>query len=186
VHQRILDSTRELICARGPRQITINEIAAHAGVGKQTIYRWWPSKTAVAIEALEQMFEAESPFPDSGSAHDDTRTQMRRVADTFASPTGSIIRELVAESQGDVTIAEEFRVRFFAERRRRARAVLQAGVDRGELCADLDVEVAIDLLYAPLWMRLLVGHQPLTQRCVDAIVDLAWSGLAARAGRKTT
>ena len=105
-HQRILDATRELICERGPNQVSINEIASAANVGKQTIYRWWPSKAAVVIDALEQMIQAQNPFPTTGSAYGDIQTQMRRVAQSLASPTGAIIRELVAESQGDPDVAE--------------------------------------------------------------------------------
>jgi AcrR family transcriptional regulator len=175
--RRILDATRTLICAHGPRQVSINAIAAAAGVGKQTIYRWWPSRSAVVVDALERMFEAESPFPDSGSTRDDIRTQMHRVAATFASPTGSIIRELVADAQGDPAVAEEFGRRFFAERRARAGAVVRAGIERGELRDDLDVEVVVDLLYAPLWLRLLIGHQPLGPAEADEVLDHVWPAI---------
>ena len=178
--QRVLDATRDLICERGPNRVSINEIATAAGVGKQTIYRWWPSKTAVVIDALERMFESESPFPRTGSAYDDIRTQMRRVAKTFASPTGSIIRELVADSQGDPDIAEQFRVRFFAERRVRAVAAIQAGIDNGELRDDLDIETVVDVLYAPLWLRMLIEHQPLSQAVADRILDQTWPSLTTR------
>jgi AcrR family transcriptional regulator len=178
LRRQILDATRELICAQGPLRVSVNQIAAAAGVGKQTIYRWWPSKSGLVIDALEDMFEAETPFPDTGSARDDLAIQMRRVAATFASPTGSIIRELVAESQADVTVAAAFRERFFSERRRRAAMALQAGVARGELRQDLDLEVAIDLLYAPLWLRMLIGHQPLSQVSADLILEQVWPAIA--------
>ncbi|MFT7598852.1 MAG: AcrR family transcriptional regulator [Acidimicrobiales bacterium] len=177
--ERILSATRGLICTKGPGQVTINEIAAEALVGKQTIYRWWPSKSALVIDALERLFEDENPFPETGTAKEDVRIQMRRVAKMFSSPTGSIIRELVAESQGDPAVAEQFRVRFFAERRLRAAAALQAGVDRGQVRDGLDIEAAIDMLYAPLWLRMLIGHQPLSQRSVDTILDQAWPALGS-------
>lgn len=181
--QRVLDATRDLICERGPNRVSINEIATAAGVGKQTIYRWWPSKTAVVIDALERMFESESPFPQTGSAYDDIRTQMRRVATVFASPTGSIIRELVADSQGDPDIAEQFRSRFFTERRIRAAAAIQAGIDNGELRNDLDIETVIDVLYAPLWLRMLIEHQPLSPSAADRILDQTWPNLTTRPSR---
>lgn len=126
------------------------------------------------------MFESESPFPHTGSAYDDIRTQMQRVAKTFASPTGSIIRELVADSQGDPDIAEQFRIRFFAERRIRATAVIQAGIDNGELRDDLDIETVVDVLYAPLWLRMLIEHQPLSQTAADSILDQTWPNLTER------
>lgn len=177
--RRILDAARDLISERGPRRVGINDIAAAAGVGKQTIYRWWPSKTAVVIDALERLFESESPFPDTGSAYEDIRTQMGLVATTFSSPTGSIIRELVAESQGDDQVAEQFRLRFFAERRARGAAALSAGIDRGELRSDLDIETVIDILYAPLWLRMLVGHEALTPEAVDRVINHVWPSLMA-------
>ena len=177
--QRILDATRELISRRGPNQVSINEIASAANVGKQTIYRWWPSKAAVVVDALEQMVKAQNPPPASGSAYGDIQMQMRRVAQSFASPTGAIIRELVAESQGDPGIAELFRTGFFAERRARAAAVIQAGIDSGELRSTIDVEASIDLLYAPLWLRLLIGHEPLSEAAADQLLDHVWPALAA-------
>jgi AcrR family transcriptional regulator len=176
--QRILSATRDLICERGPGRVSINEIAAAAGVGKQTIYRWWPTRSAVVIDALEAGFEHDNPFPDSDTTKDDLRTQMRRVATTFASPTGSIIRELVADAQGDATLGREFRERFFEQRRVRARAVVTRGMERGELRADLPLETVIDLLYAPLWLRMLIAHEPLDESVADSILDLVWPCLA--------
>ena len=177
--QRILDATRELICERGPNQVSINEIASAANVGKQTIYRWWPSKAAVVVDALEQMIKAANPPPTTGSAYGDIQTQMRRVAQSLASPTGAIIRELVAESQGDPDVAEMFRAGFFTERRSRAAAVIQAGIDSGELSSAIDVETSVDILYAPMWLRLLIGHQPLSVAAADQILDHVWPALAA-------
>lgn len=104
---------------------------------------------------------------------------MRRVARLFASPTGAIIRELVAASQGDPLIAEEFRTRFFAARRLRAAATLASGIESGELRVDLDIETTIDLLYAPVWLRLLVGHQTLTRTAADRILTHIWPALQA-------
>lgn len=177
--RRILDATASLLADHGPRRVSINDIAAAAGVGKQTIYRWWPSKSAVVIDALERQVAAVHPPPDTGSAREDIRLQMRRVAAMFTSPTGAVIRELVAEAQGDEHVAEELRRRFVAERRRRSAAVVRAGIERGELRPDLDVETVIDLLYAPLWFRLLIGHEPLSRRAADRLLDHVWPALVA-------
>ena len=96
----MLDSARELVSQFGPRAVTVDEIAAAAGVGKQTIYRWWPSKSSVIMDALIELTD-----PDPGDLPDATyeavRLQMRRVARMFASRNGELIRELVADSQGD-------------------------------------------------------------------------------------
>lgn len=177
--QRILDATCELIRSRGPNRVAINDIAAAANVGKQTIYRWWPSKHAVVVDALARTFEVENAFPDSGSIRADLRTQMRKVAASFSSPTGSIIRELVAAGQGDPEIAESFRQRFFATRRALAATAIERGIARGELRQGLPIEAVVDVLYGPLWLRMMIGHQPLTRAAADQVLDLVWPSIAA-------
>jgi AcrR family transcriptional regulator len=179
VQQRILDATRELIAVDGPNKVTIDQITAHAGVGRQTIYRWWPTRTALVIDSLEQAVRAESPTPDAGSARLNLRTQMRRVARLLASPIGSIIQELIANGQGDPVAAEQFRERFFNERRKRAAATITDGIQSGELRSNLDIETVIDMLYSPLWLRMLIGHQPLTQAAADRVLDHCWPALVA-------
>jgi AcrR family transcriptional regulator len=174
--RRVLDSARNLVCTLGPRAVTVDDIAAAAGVGKQTIYRWWPSKSSVIMEALTELTDpAPADLPDS--TYEAVRLQMRRVAQMFASRNGELIRELVADAQGDQALAKDFRERFFAYRRARGAATLERGIATGELRPDLDVEDALDVLYAPLWLRLLVGHRPVGQADADRVLDLVWPGL---------
>lgn len=176
--RRVLDSARDLVCELGPRAVTVDEIAAAAGVGKQTIYRWWPSKSSVIMEALVELTDpAPADLPDS--AYEAIRLQMRRVAQMFGSRNGELIRELVADAQGDPVLARDFRDRFFAHRRARGAATLEEGIAAGELRPDLDVAAALDVLYAPLWLGLLVGHRPVNEAVADQVLDLVWPGLAA-------
>ncbi len=93
-----------------------------------------------------------------------------------------MIRELVADAQGDTAVAEQFRNRFFDERRRRARVVLERGIERGELRRDLELESVIDALFAPLWLRLLIGHGPLDTASADQILDLVWPQIEGSIG----
>jgi AcrR family transcriptional regulator len=174
--RRVLDSARDLVRELGPRAVTVDEIAAAAGVGKQTIYRWWPSKSSVIMDAL---IELTDPLPDDlpESTYEAVRLQMRRVAKMFGSRNGDLIRELVADAQGDPALARDFRDRFFAHRRVRGAATLERGIAAGELRSDLDVGAALDVLYAPLWLRLLVAHRPVTEAAADQVLDLAWPGL---------
>ncbi len=175
--RRVLDSARDLVRRLGPRAVTVDEIAAAAGVGKQTIYRWWPSKSSVIMDALSELTDPEpAQLPDS--TFEAVRLQMRRVAAMFASRNGELIRELVADSQGDPALAKEFRERFFAHRRARAAATLENGIATGQLRPDLDVDDALDVLYGPLWLRLLVGHLPTSQAAADRVLELVWPGLA--------
>jgi AcrR family transcriptional regulator len=178
--RRVLDSARDLVCQLGPRAVTVDKIAAAAGVGRQTIYRWWPSKSAVIMDALIELTDpAPGRLPDG--TYEAIRIQMRRVAAMFASRNGQLIRELVADAQGDPNLAEDFRRRFFAHRRARGGETLSKGVARGELRADLNIDDALDVLYGPLWLRLLVGHRPTTPAASDRLLALSWPGLANRA-----
>ena len=177
--RRILAATRELVCARGPLQVGIDDIAKEADVGKQTIYRWWRSKAAVVLDSLAEIAEVELAFPDTGSTREDIRLEMRQVSATFAGPIAPLVREIVAAAQGDPNIADDLRQRLFAERRRHAVATLRRGIKRGEVRADIDLEAAIDALYAPLWLRLIIGHERLTRTTADHIIDIVWPGIAA-------
>jgi AcrR family transcriptional regulator len=109
--RRVLDSARDLVYQLGPRAVTVNDIAVSARVGRQTIYRWWPSKSAVIMDALIELTDP-VPIDLPDSTYQAIRLQMHRVARMFASRNGDLIRELVADSQGDPKISDEFRSRW--------------------------------------------------------------------------
>lgn len=177
--RRVLGATRDLLCEHGALQVGIDDIARQANVGKQTIYRWWRSKTAVIIDALLEVTDPELRFPDTGSTEQDLRAEMRQVTRVLSSRLGPLVKEIVAAAQGDPRVADDLRSQVFAHRRRLAAETLRRGMERGEVRPDLELEIAIDALYAPLWLRLIVGHQPLTPKAADGIVDVVWPGLAA-------
>jgi AcrR family transcriptional regulator len=176
--QRILDAAFRLVGEEGPAKVRIDAIAEAAGVGKQTIYRWWPTKTAVVMDALVQQTMAETPFPDTGDTRADLRTHMQAVIRLFRSPTGSVIREVVAEAQADPSVAEEFRARFWQPRRDLSTACLKAGIARGQVREDLPLETTLDAIYGVLWVRLLIGHRKLDRLVLDQILDVVWRGIA--------
>ncbi len=177
-HRRILEATIALLGAQDARSVCINDIAAAAGVGKQTIYRWWPSKSAVVIEALLVSSVHETPFKDTGDAWRDLRHHMRGVVKLFNSPSGALIRELVGEAQTDPAVAREFLERFWQPRRDLSTAFLRRAVERGEVRQDVDTEAALDAIYSPLWSRLLVGYGPVSNQLVDDVLDIVWPRLA--------
>jgi AcrR family transcriptional regulator len=174
----VLNACTELLRDSGLRAMTTDQIAGRSGVSKATIYKWWPSKYAVAVEAFLSQMYAESPDPDTGSAYEDFLVAVRGMVRFYASPSGRIFAQLVAEAQSDPAVAAELRDRLVASRRSMMRAVWDRGVERGELRADIDPEIAIDLLFGPAMYRLVAGHAPLDETSADAIVRSAMRGLA--------
>jgi AcrR family transcriptional regulator len=141
-------------------------------VGKATIYRWWPSKAAVVMDAVLEAASPRIPFPDTGSAREDLRRQIASVIELYTrTKTGRGIRALIAESQHDPSLAESLRDSFIASRRAEAGTVFERGIERGELRPDLDVGVAIDSLYGAVYYRLLVSHAPLDAGYTDTLID---------------
>ena len=177
---RILEATRRIIADEGPGGASVSAIARAAGAGKQTIYRWWPTRTALVAEALEEIFEQESAFPSTDDPLADLRAQMTSAARLMRSPAGAMIRELIADAQTDPDALALFRDRFFDVRRRYARDAIERGVASGRFRADADVVAVIDALYAPLWLRLLTGHAPLTPRAVSTIAETVLTGIERR------
>jgi len=162
----------------GVRVMTTEGIASRSGASKATIYKWWPSKYAVAVEALLSEMLMESDDPDTGSAREDFRITLRGLIHYYASPSGRVYAQLVGEAQSDPLLAAELRDRLVGSRRRLVRAIWDRGVARGELRADVDPEVAIDLVFGPAMYRLVAGHAPLDDAAADGIVDAAIGGLA--------
>lgn len=176
--RRILDAAFVLVGERGPGRVSINDIADAVGVGKQTIYRWWPSRTSVVLDAFVDGTIRATPFAEGDDVRTDFRRHLESVVRLFGSPAGAIIRELVAESQTDETIAAEFRERFWQPRRDVSRVRLERGIALGQVRPDLDVELVLDAVYGPLWLRLLIGHVPMRTRDARRVVDVVWDGIA--------
>ena len=178
--QAILGAALSLVSEIGYAAVTIEGIAARAGVAKTTIYRSWPGKAAVVMDAVLVTSDPRLSFPDTGSAEEDLRRQMARLTELFTEP--SFARPfvgLLAESQHDPALAEALHDWLITSRRAGAAEVLRRGVDRGELRADLDVGVAIDALYGAIYYRLLVSHQPLDAAYAKAVVAEVFPGLRA-------
>jgi AcrR family transcriptional regulator len=162
----------------GLRAMTAEEIASRSGASKATIYKWWPNKHAVAVEAfLSDMF-AESADPDTGSAREDFRSALRGMMRFYDSPSGRVFAQLVGEAQFDPRVAVELRDRLVGSRRELVRAIWERGVARGELRPDVDPEAAIDVVFGPAMYRLVAGHAPLGDAAADAIVEVAMGGLS--------
>ncbi len=173
----ILSSTLELLEELGFAELTIEAVAANAAVGKATIYRWWPNKAMLVADAFMSSVVRETRFPDTGSVREDLRAQMQRLAGIFRGPRGRIIRSLIGGGQSDPELIAAFSNRWLLPRRAEAFGILQRGIDRGQLPADIDRNMLLDTLYGPLYFRMLVGHGPLSNTFVDDVCDAVMSGV---------
>ena len=174
----ILEAAAVLLLLRGLGAVSMDAVAERAGVSKATIYRWWPSKEMLALDALLDWAAASAPARDTGSLRGDLLALVRPwVREITRQPFGRVIAALVTEAQSDSQFAEAYRTRFVEPRREAMRAAFARAAKRGEVPADLDVEVAVDLIYGPLYHRLLHGHAPLTGRFGVAVVDMALAGI---------
>jgi AcrR family transcriptional regulator len=175
----ILRSTLRLLKEAGFPQLSIEAIAADAQVSKATVYRWWPSKAALVADAFSASADEELRFPNTGSVRKDMSLQMRQVVRVFRSSRGKVVAALLAGGQSDPELIAAFRERFLLPRRRQAYQTLQRGIDRGELPANIDLDLTLDALYGPIYMRFLIRHRELDENFVDELCDVVLSGTMA-------
>src|SRR2546422_650576 len=179
-HHAILQTALDLVLDVGFRAVSVEAIAAQAGVAKTTIYRRWPNKAAVVMDAFMERFGSGTQFPRAAKVTDSIRLQMRTMAQAFSSRDGAVVKALLAEAQFDPELARAFYDRWTLPRRQMALAVLHDAVREGELRPDIDLEATIDLLYAPMYYRLQMGTGPLSDAYIDGIFDHAMEGLLQR------
>ncbi|MFN8620131.1 MAG: TetR/AcrR family transcriptional regulator [Chloroflexota bacterium] len=182
-HAAILRATVELLENRGYRALTIEGVARHAGVGKQTIYRWWGgSKAALVLEAFTQASDERVEPPDTGSVRGDLLAILVPVfalsADR-ASRTALANRTMMAEAQLDPAFHEQY-VALHRHWWGPLDTAIRRGIARGELAAGTDPGQAIDLLLGFAWYRLLLGHAPLDADAASSLVDVVLAGITRR------
>src|SRR5271154_1458259 len=172
----ILRSTLKLLGANGFSDLGIEEIAAHARVGKATVYRWWPNKAVLIADAFASSTTRKLHFPDTGSVRTDMSQQMRQLIKVFRGRRGRIVSAILGGGQSDRDLIAAFRERFLWPRRREAYATVRRGILRGELRKDVDLDLILDSLYGPIYMRFLIRHGKLTPDFVDNLCELVLGG----------
>jgi AcrR family transcriptional regulator len=174
----IFGSTLKLLQHIGFPDLTIEAIAADAGVGKATVYRWWPNKGALVVDAFASSTEHKLHFPDTGSVYRDMSLQMKQVIAIFRSRRGRIVAALVGGGQSDPELLEAFRERFLWPRRREAYKTLRRGIERGELPPNLNLDLVLDTLYGAIYMRFLIRHAELSESYVEMVCRMVLGGAA--------
>ena len=177
--KRILVAALDSLEKSGFTQTTTDDIAVRAGASKATIYRWWSTKAELVAEALRESVAQELPFPDTGDLRRDIHIQLRNFIKVLTGPRGRVFKAFLAAAQSDGDAAAAFLSVWVKPRRQEAKFVLQKHQSAGQLDASLDLDLVLDLLYGPLYFRLLSGHGKLTAVYADEIADLALRGLEA-------
>jgi AcrR family transcriptional regulator len=183
LRKKILAAAAALLNEGGITAVTMEAVAAKAGVGKPTLYREWPNAASVAMSAFLETTRPQPQKKRKGRALDALRDQLHAIAKGFATRTGRNTAMMIAAAQNDSELAKVFRNQFIMGRREEGRVILARAIAARELRDDLDVEAALDLIYAPLYFRLLIGHGPLDAAFTDTILDSALKGLGAIPGK---
>lgn len=174
----VLDAAYDLLLREGLQATTVEAIASRARVSKATIYKWWPNRAAVIMSAFLREARDALPYPEELEPEAIVE-RLHTMALEFQGAIGSMIRALIAEGQSDPEIALAFREGYIFARRRQGVELVRRAIDRG-LIRDVDPHVVLDLLYAPLYYRLLVGHQSLSPEFIREHVSLALGGILLR------
>ena len=176
----ILRAARQLIEELGPTALTMEGIAARAGVGKPTIYRWWPNRHSVAMAALMENDPSTSTATDGRSPLDSLQRQLRRVVGLFATPVGRNVATMIASADHDSELSKAFRNHFVLARREEGRSLLQQATVNGEIRRGANIEVVLDMLYGAVFFRLLMGHGKLNDALIKQLLAEVLRGLRKR------
>ncbi len=178
-HKAVLAAAAELLLDHGLHAVSMDAVAERAGVSKATIYRWWPKKEILALDMLFTQWAAVTPQRyESGALRSDLVALLLAWTRLVTSrPYGRVAAALLTEARTDPAFSAEYQRRILEPRRDQARMIFADAVARGEISGETKVEVAIDLLYGPLYHRLLHGHAPLDDEFVDDIVDMVLRGI---------
>jgi AcrR family transcriptional regulator len=171
----------DLLLDQGLNAMSMDDVARRAGVSKATIYRWWPSKERLALDALaaEWASTAAADQGDTGTLRGDLLALFRPwLRQLNRKPYARVVAGLVAAAQTDRQFADLYRQHFVLARRNATRDLLVQARDRGEIAADTDLEVALDLLYGPIYHRLLHGHAPLTERFAEHVIEAVTAAMS--------
>lgn len=173
----ILNASYDLLIENGFAAITVEKIAERAKVSKATIYKWWPNKAAVIIDGYLNATSVELPMPDTGSTVEDMFIQVNNFVKFLTTRKGNVITEIIAEGQHDSQLADIYRKAYFTPRREISKQILERGISRGELAKDLNLDVTMDLIWGPIFYRLLITGQVIDEAFVKKLINYSFHGI---------
>lgn len=172
-----MDAVYELLKEIPARDLTMEAVARRAGVGKPTLYKWWPSKAALIMAMFHERLARDPESLKAGTAEAEVRARMRRLITEFNGLFGKVVADLIAEGQADPSILRELYERHIGLRRASAVALIERGKADGEFSADTDAELIVDAIVAPAYYRLLLRFAPLTEKYANALIDQVLLGV---------
>jgi AcrR family transcriptional regulator len=175
----ILNATIDLLKKSGYSTLTIEAIAAHAGVGKATIYRWWANKSFLVFDAFLMSTETHMYFLEKTSIRENFRQQLHTLANVLNGTLGRTMIALVAESGEDSELAKAFYTNYLNPRREDAKMILERAIAQGEIQSKINIDVASDMLYGPIYFRILIYKKKVDAEFIDTLVDQVMKGIDA-------
>src|ERR1700730_12414618 len=182
-HDAIMDAVYALLQKKSVRDLTMQEVAKRAKVGKPTLYKWWPSKATLVLAMLCERMAPKLEKPTVLIAEQSLRFRVRSLIDAFNGPFGKIVAGLIAEGQSEPAVLREFFDRWVSPRRNATIADLQRGKDAGELRSDAESELLNDAIFGAIYYRLLLRSGPLTERLGEELVEQVPRGHGSVPGR---
>lgn len=170
-HDQILDAVEAILQEKSVRDLTMEEVARRAGVGKPTIYKWWSSKAALVLDLFEERMVGMLAVPDTATAEEAIRTQVTELIRLLNGFYGKVARELIGEGQSDPNVLQEYRERYMIQRRAFTTEAIERAKATREFRSDTDPALVIDRIYGPIYYRLLLQHEPLDAEFGKKIVD---------------
>ncbi|MFD5912961.1 TetR/AcrR family transcriptional regulator [Streptomyces massasporeus] len=168
----------EVLLEEGIADLTFERVARLSGVSKTTLYKWWPSKGALALDGYFHAVEETLAFEDTGDIRADLTRQLRAFAHIMTgTPAGRVVTELIGQSQTDEDLATAFRSLYSSERRRLAGERLLRAKEQGQIRDDVDVQILVDQLWGAVYHRMLVPDEPVTDDFVVALVSNLIDGI---------
>jgi AcrR family transcriptional regulator len=185
-HAAIMDTVYALLQEKSVRDLTMEEVAKRAKVGKPTLYKWWPTKATLVLAMLCERMAPNLERPSDRTAEESLRFRVRSLIDAFNGPFGKIVAGLIAESQSEPRILQQFFDRWVSPRRTATIADLQRGKNAGELRWEAEPELLNDAIFGAIYYRLLLRSGPLTKRFGEELVQQVIRGHRSRNARRSS
>ncbi len=181
VRADVLRAVGDLVLAEGIADLTFERVSKLSGVSKTTLYKWWPSKGALALDGYFHAVEPTLAFPDTGDIRADLTAQLRAFAQVMTETAGGrVLAELIGEAQTDADLATAYRKLYSAERRRLAGDRLHRAQQAGQLRTDVDVQIIVDQLWGAIYHRLLIPDEPVDDAFLLGLIGNLFDGIDRR------